>query len=133
MPVNIFPKLSMSRNFNIRAILVAGSLLFFYWIANIPFIRSLYSNDDKLVHALIFSLVYVGIAWALRCPPFKAALLAVIGGAGVEAHQFFLPGFNASFLDWAADLIGIVFVATIHHVVRTRLAFQAATERNTER
>ena len=35
-------------------------------------------------------------------------------GAAVEVHQYFLPGFSASFTDWLADAVGIALACGAH-------------------
>lgn len=69
---------------------------------------------DKLAHAVVFALVYAGLAWALRWRLWPLAGLAAALGAVVELHQVFLPGFNPSLEDWLADLVGIGLAAGAH-------------------
>ncbi len=70
-------------------------------------VRAWYSDMDKLAHGLAFAGVYAALVWALRWKPWALAALALVLGAGVEAHQYFLPSFTASMKDWLADAVGI--------------------------
>jgi len=76
-------------------------------------VRAWYSDADKLVHALVFAGVYLALAWALRWPALPLALLSLTLGAGVEAHQHFLPGFTPSLADWLADAAGVGLAAVL--------------------
>lgn len=79
-------------------------------------VRTWYSDVDKLVHGLVFVGVYAALAWALRWKPWALAALALALGAAVEVHQYFLPGFSASFKDWLADGVGIALAGGAHLV-----------------
>lgn len=81
-----------------------------------PFIRSLYSNIDKIAHGLVFAVVYAALSWAFRWRPWALATLALALGAAVEIHQSFLPGFTASLKDWLADAVGITLACGAHLV-----------------
>ena len=77
-------------------------------------VRGWYSDVDKLAHGMVFSGVYAALAWALRWRPWTQAALALALGAAVEVHQYFLPGFSASFKDWLADAVGIALAGGAH-------------------
>lgn len=77
-------------------------------------VRTWYSDVDKLAHGLVFVGVYAALAWALRWKPWALATLALVLGAAVEVHQYFLPGFSASFKDWLADAVGIALAGGAH-------------------
>lgn len=77
-------------------------------------VRAWYSDVDKLAHGLVFSGVYAALAWALRWKPWALIALALILGAAVEVHQYFLPGFSASLNDWLADAVGIALACGAH-------------------
>jgi len=79
-------------------------------------VRAWYSDVDKLAHGLVFAGVYAALAWALRWRPWALASLALALGAAVEVHQYFLPGFSASFTDWLADALGITLAGGAHLV-----------------
>ncbi|PKO76157.1 MAG: hypothetical protein CVU21_14760 [Betaproteobacteria bacterium HGW-Betaproteobacteria-15] len=77
-------------------------------------VRAWYSDVDKLAHGLVFAGVYAALAWALRWKPWALATLALILGAAVEVHQYFLPRFSASLNDWLADAVGIALAGAAH-------------------
>jgi len=79
-------------------------------------VRAWYSDVDKLTHGLAFAGVYAALAWALRWKPWALAALALGLGVAVEVHQYFLPGFSASFTDWLADAVGIAVAGSAHLV-----------------
>lgn len=81
-------------------------------------VRAWYSDVDKLAHGLVFAGVYAAQVWALRWKPWALAALALVQGAAVEVHQFFLPGFSASMKDWLADAVGIGLACGAHLVWR---------------
>jgi VanZ family protein len=72
--------------------------------------------SDKLLHGveyaglaalLVLGLVHAG-AMGLRRAALLAVLLAAAYGGSDELHQAFVPGRDASWLDWAADVSGAV-------------------------
>lgn len=86
-----------------------------YAVAMVPPVRNWYAPPfDKLAHAVVFALVYLGLAWALRWRVWPLVVLAGAMGAAVELHQLFLPGFNAGLDDWLADLVGIGVAGLAH-------------------
>lgn len=98
-----------------------------YGVAMWQPVRNWYAPPwDKLAHAVVFALVYAGLAWALRWRPWRLALLAAAMGAAVEVHQLFLPGFNASLDDWLADLLGIGLAVAAHAWAQRRGLFTPA-------
>lgn len=90
-----------------RQLLVALGLWVGYQVVQWPSVRVLYSADDKWAHALAFFAVWCALRWALAWTRLQLALLSAALGAAIEVHQRFLPGFNPSWGDWAADLAGI--------------------------
>lgn len=90
-----------------RVLLVAVILFTVYQVVQLKDMRGLYYRWDKLAHGLAFAWVYMALAWALRWRGLWLALLAAALGGAVELHQFFLPGFEPSWGDWAADLAGV--------------------------
>jgi VanZ family protein len=92
--------------------LALAVLLFFisYRLASFDTVRDWYRDVDKIVHAIAFAFVYVVLAWASRLRPLVLAGLSMALGAGVEFHQYFLPGFTSSIYDWLADAFGISLV-----------------------
>jgi VanZ family protein len=73
--------------------------------------------SDKLVHAAVFGLLAALWYWARRGTDGSrraaatAVALSVLWGALDEAHQSFVPGRNADFIDLLADAAGAVVVA----------------------
>lgn len=84
---------------------------------------------DKLAHLLAFSSI--GILFALSAPALPAiaipAFVAAIGALD-EFHQIFLPGRQAGFDDWLADLAGGMLALLI--VVRLRFVYASAAGQN---
>lgn len=99
-----------------RQLLVALCLWVGYQVVQAPAMRALYSADDKWAHGAAFFSVWFALRWATDWRPGMLALVSAALGGAVEVHQMFLPGFNPSWADWGADLLGItlawVFVAT---------------------
>ncbi len=66
--------------------------------------------SDKLLHALEYAPLAFLWGRVLRGSPGRRALLgwaaAGLFGLGDELHQAFVPGREASLLDWGADLLG---------------------------
>lgn len=97
-----------------RLALTALLLAAAYAVAMWQPVRHLYTDVDKLAHGVVFAGVYTALAWALRWRPWSVCVLALAMGAGVELHQYFLPGFTASVDDWFADALGIAFAFSAH-------------------
>jgi VanZ family protein len=74
-------------------------------------------GGDKLVHLALYAVLGVALAWGRRrhwrsAPPslwVHAALIlaGALYGVSDEWHQSFVPGRDASALDWLADLCGV--------------------------
>jgi VanZ family protein len=89
-----------------------------FWLSHqsspVPWLPSAWWTWDKLLHAveyaglaalLVLGLTHVG-TMGLRRAARLAILLAAAYGASDELHQAFVPGRDASWLDWAADSAG---------------------------
>lgn len=92
----------------LRGLLAVALLVGLYVGLNQPESRAIYAAWDKLLHATVFYLAW----WLLRAlTPLHgrplAALLALAGGLE-EVHQFFLPGHQADWRDWLADIAGLI-------------------------
>jgi len=96
------------------ALLLAAAYLLAMWQP----VRAWYSDVDKLAHGLVFAGVYGALVWALRWKPLTLAAFALVLGAAVEVHQYFLPAFTASMKDWLADAVGIGLACGTHLVWR---------------
>lgn len=94
-----------------RLAVVLLALALAYALALWQPVRAWYSDADKLAHGVVFAGVYLALAWALRWPALPLALLSLTLGAGVEAHQHFLPSFTPSMADWLADAAGVGLAA----------------------
>lgn len=90
-----------------------------YLLVQRPEIRDSYANWDKYAHAVAFLLVWFALRWSLSWPVMQLTVLSAALGGAVEIHQMFLPGFNPSWADWAADLGGIAVAVGIFGVFRT--------------
>lgn len=69
--------------------------------------------SDKLLHAVEYAGLAVLLLWALAASGLRlrSALAAAVAAASLyaasdELHQAFVPGRDASPLDWAADTVG---------------------------
>jgi len=90
-----------------RLVLVSLFLVLLYLLVQQPEIRSLYAAWDKWFHAGVFLLVWGLMRWCWASPPWFTSLACLLLGLLVEWHQFYLPGFDASFADWLSDAAGI--------------------------
>ena len=75
---------------------------------------------DKLLHFIGFGILGIFIARSLvRMWPGRYHLLTFLIGsiyaASDEIHQHFIPGRSATYGDWIADTLGILFFATAYH------------------
>ena len=91
----------------LRGLLAVALLVGLYVGLNQPESRAIYAAWDKLLHATVFYLAW----WLLRAlTPLLAwplaGLLALAGGLE-EIHQLFLPGHQADWQDWLADIAGL--------------------------
>jgi len=72
---------------------------------------------DKLAHVLVYALLTLSLglccsrAWWLKRPLRTALLVGAVilaFGTADELHQYFVASRDASILDWAADLLGVL-------------------------
>jgi hypothetical protein len=96
-----------------RLILVGLAIWMGYEAAQWPFMRALYSAEDKWAHGAAFCAVVWALRWATGWRPWLLAVVAAALGGAVEVHQMFLPGFSPSWADWAADLGGIALAMVV--------------------
>ena len=101
------------------AVLWAAVLFFLSAVPDLPEtgLLSRVPAGDKLVHLGLYAVLGACLAWGHRRhpgrPPSRAwvhVALIVAGalyGATDEWHQSFVPGRDASVLDWLADLCGV--------------------------
>lgn len=76
-------------------------------VAQVGLLRPFYAQWDKGAHALCFLVTWWVFHRVLGMGRVVALVLAAALGAFIELHQIGLPGFNASWSDFAADLAGI--------------------------
>ena len=84
----------------------------------LPFLPDELMLHDKLLHAAEYSVLGALLVFSLRLaglrPPTAfvvAVLLGSLYGATDEIHQSFVPGRDASVLDWVADTLGVALGA----------------------
>ncbi|MDE0019025.1 MAG: VanZ family protein [Candidatus Poribacteria bacterium] len=86
---------------------------------------------DKLYHFIEYAILGILLAWAFvkakpSVVPSKliwiiAAVLSILYGASDEWHQTFVPGRDATFADWIADVLGsIAGVLAVYLYYRSR-------------
>lgn len=74
----------------------------------------LFPYADKVIHLVIYAPLSFCLVWALRATamrnregiPAVALLLAILYGITDEVHQMFVPGRQASVVDFIADALG---------------------------
>lgn len=82
---------------------------------------SLFSAQDKLVHALAYGALGVLLltSQSLRPGGYRwrqiavSVLIASLSGASDEWHQSFIPGRNPEFGDWLADTVGALIAVLV--------------------
>jgi len=81
-----------------------------------------FAHFDKLAHIAEFGL-FMLLAWQATGKSLVLAWLLTLAFAGFdECHQSFIPGRDASLLDFAADAIGAGLMAAL--IWRRRLLWQ---------
>jgi hypothetical protein len=68
---------------------------------------------DKFVHAVLYAGLCGLWLWARPGRPWQALGLAMAYGAVDEWHQSWVPGRDASVLDWLADGVGASIIALL--------------------
>lgn len=92
--------------FMIAALFVGGSQ---------PGAGSLFPTPfDKLVHVTYFFVVSFLLIRFARVPIAWAILFTILVGTLDELHQAYLPGRQAGFDDWLADVFGIGLCLIVH-------------------
>jgi len=102
---------------------------------------SLFSGQDKLVHALVYGAlgVMLLVAQSSHAGRYRwrqiaiSVLIASLYGASDEWHQSFVPGRSAELADWVADTVGaLLAVLVAARLLGRRRTLQPAVE-NTEK
>jgi hypothetical protein len=109
-----------------RLFLVSLCMWVGYQIVQWPFMRALYSAEDKWAHGAAFFAVWWALRWATTLRPWSLAVLSAGLGAAVEVHQMFLPGFSPSWADWGADLVGIAVACALFSVLSRKRSTEPA-------
>ncbi len=101
---------------------------------------SLFSGQDKLIHAVVYGALGIML---LASQPLRAGqyswrqvgvsvVIASLYGASDELHQSFVPGRSAEVGDWVADTLGALIAAlAVAWLLRNRRALKPATESKT--
>jgi VanZ family protein len=108
-----------------------GLIFFLSSRSRFPF-EDPFSGFDKLVHAGIFGIFGLLLAWALSEPGEHpgwgrmavAFLIGALGGVLDEIHQVFVPGRRADIWDAAADMAGAAAGVGLGVLVRVRTIFR---------
>lgn len=97
---------------------------------------------DKALHILEYAVLALLLALAVAAAPSprtrsKAIVIALAGAvlyaASDELHQAFVPGRDASLLDFAADVAGAAIGAAIHAAWSRRASRRAAVSATSPR
>ena len=76
---------------------------------------------DKVAHFVYYGTMAALLAHGLGLPWLIVPLILVpVIGAADEWHQFYVPGRDASAVDWIADEIGTVFAVVVYWKWRKR-------------
>lgn len=87
-----------------------------------------FSCADKVQHFTAYGALALALYGAIRRTATSRSIIfwgatslfiAAFYGVTDEFHQHFVPGRSRSFLDWLADLTGIVIVILILHIAQT--------------
>ena len=104
-----------------------GLLLILFWqfVAPNPLVTESPLND-KLIHAVVFlglglSGLYV---WAGRLSHGQVLVPLGLYGALIEVTQHFVPGRHLEFLDWVADVAGLVIAAWFPRLIKRGNAYE---------
>lgn len=103
-------------------------MAFLYWGLSQAESRAIYAGWDKLLHAAVFFLVWWLLRWSLPWSWITISVLLVLAGAAEEGLQLFKPGHQADWLDWAADVAGVVLAAGIYVVGRLLLLLRESVQ-----
>ena len=114
----------------IPSILIAGAIVFLSSMPKPPVSLDLFIFQDKLAHlvayfTLSFSVIF-GIYYNSKKIPYKKILvitfiIVALFGASDEYHQSYVPGRDASFWDWAFDVIGAVLAAVLYKRINQKI------------
>jgi len=98
---------------------------------------SLFSGQDKLIHALVYGVLGIMLlaSQSLRPGGYRwrqigiSVLIASLYGASDEWHQSFVPGRSPELADWVADTVGaLLAVLVAARLLGRRRALEPAVE-----
>lgn len=95
-----------------------GLMAFLYWGLSQAESRAIYASWDKLLHAAVFFLIWWLMRWSLPLSWVWISALLIVAGLAEEGLQLFKPGHQADWLDWLADVVGVVLAAGIYVIGR---------------
>lgn len=79
--------------------------------------------NDKIGHALMFFvLAFLAYHTLKEKYGIKTFIALSLFGLLIEVIQYYLPWRSFSWLDWAADIVGLLFYEIIHQLKRLFLA-----------
>lgn len=98
-----------------------AAVLFFLSSLSFPPRAPTYTNEDKVIHLLLYATLGLLLYRALRrehqWSPLRTALLTLLAaslyGVSDEIHQFFVPTRSCDWRDWLADTAGAAVVLAV--------------------
>ncbi|GAA6142171.1 VanZ family protein [Hydrogenophaga sp. 5NK40-0174] len=97
-----------------RLMFCGAVLMMAYQFSQWQTLREVYAQWDKPVHAIVFFAAWWLMRWCLPWRAWVVSLAALLGGAAVEVHQYFLPRSTPSLTDWLSDLVGVVAALAVY-------------------
>lgn len=109
---------------------VVGFMVLLFLVSAQTTVRGADLAWDKLLHAGAYATLGLlslrALNGGLRSPQLRPALLALLlavaYGFSDELHQAFVPGRDASVLDWVADAVGAALAVLVVALVSTARA-----------
>jgi VanZ family protein len=116
--------------YSLPAVLIAVTI---FWLSNAThpeFPHIGIEWEDKIAHSLAYFIFGISLImfllsntkWDSRN---KIAIVTIIIGAlygfSDELHQYFIPGRDAEFLDWVADIVGISISLIFIKILKNKL------------
>ncbi|MBD3223347.1 MAG: VanZ family protein [Caldithrix sp.] len=113
------------------------ALMIIIWLqsaqSDLPVSVMLFPHSDKLVHFVIFGILGASILRGMKksWPSMSFGLLLIFtlliaGGFGItdEWHQSMVIGRDADYLDWIADLAGIIVLSSLYYKLATHFKWR---------
>lgn len=123
-------KTSLRFWYSLPAVLIAITI---FWLSNTThpeFPRIGIEWEDKIAHTLAYFIFGISLIMFLLSNTKsenrnKIAIFTIIIGAfygfSDELHQYFIPGRDAEFLDWVADVVGISMSIIFIKILKNKL------------